>query len=103
MNKFTQLIPAGVSDLDLAFLVPDDVAATDLIVTMRKAAGAVLESVELFDVFRGDSLGEGVRSLAYRLRLRSVDATLTEAEVTEARLKIISAVQKHHNAPLRSA
>lgn len=89
------------SDFDLSFLVPDAVAATDLIATMRKAAGAVLESVELFDVFRGDSLDEGVRSLAYRLRMRSVDATLTEAEVTEARLKIISAVQKHHNAPLR--
>lgn len=89
------------SDLDLAFLVPDDVAATDVIVSMKKAGGALLESVDLFDVFRSDSLDDGVRSLAYRLRLRSQDATLTDAEVTETRLKIINAVQKHHNATLR--
>lgn len=100
--KFKAISKYPSSDLDLAFLVPDDVAATDVIVSMKKAAGALLESAELFDVFRGDSLDDGVRSLAYRLRLRSVDATLTEAEVIETRLKIISAVQKHHNAPLRS-
>jgi phenylalanyl-tRNA synthetase beta chain len=99
--KFKPVSRYPASDLDLAFLVPDDVAASDVVVTMRKAGGALLESAELFDVFRSDSLDPGVRSLAYRLRLRSADATLTDAEVNEARLKIIGAVQKHHNAPLR--
>ena len=99
--KFKAVSKYPASDLDLAFLVPGDVAASDVLVTMRKAGGPLLESVELFDVFRSDSLDSGVRSLAYRLRLRSGDATLTEAEVGEARLKIISAVQKHHNASLR--
>ncbi len=99
--KFKAVSKYPASDLDLAFLVPDGVAATDVVGTMRKAGGPLLESVALFDVFRSDSLDSGVRSLAYRLRLRSRDATLTDAEVGEARLKIISAVQKHHNAPLR--
>lgn len=101
--KFKAVSKYPSSDLDLAFLVPDGVPATDVVVTMRKAGGVLLESAELFDVFRGESLDDGARSLAYRLRLRSLASTLTEAEVTETRLKIINAVQKHHNAPLRSA
>jgi len=89
------------SDVDLAFLVPDDVSATDVIATINKAGGSEVESVELFDVFRSDALDAGVRSLAYRVRLRTSDRTLTDAEVTELRLKFVGAVAKHHNANLR--
>ena len=52
---------------------------------------ALLESVELFDVFRGTTVGEGRRSLAFRLRFCALDRTLTDAEVGELRLACIEA------------
>jgi phenylalanyl-tRNA synthetase beta chain len=65
------------------------------------AGGDVLESVRLFDVYRGESLGEGVRSLAYRLRFCAPDRTLTDVEVGGLRQACIDAVESAHRATLR--
>lgn len=73
---------------DLAFVVPDVVGAEDLAGELA-AVDARVESVELFDVFRGGAVGPGVRSLAFRIRLSSPDHTLSEAEVTEIRAAMI--------------
>lgn len=89
------------SDIDLAFEVGDAVPATDVAATIRAAAGALLWSVELFDVFRGAQVGEGRRSLAYRLRLQALDRTLTDAEIAEVRRQCIDAVESSHGASLR--
>ena len=77
--------PAGIpsSDLDLAFVVPDDVAAEKVEKAIRQAAGALLVDLDLFDVYRGEALGDGRRSLAYRLRLQAPDRTLTDADIAE--------------------
>lgn len=89
------------SDFDLAFEVDDAVPAGDIEATLRAAAGELLVSVQLFDVFRGDALGAGRRSLAYRLRLQSLERTLTEADVAAVRQAAISAVTSAHAARLR--
>jgi phenylalanyl-tRNA synthetase beta chain len=89
------------SDVDLAFVVPDSVPASDVLATITKSAPALVTSVELFDVFRSDALGSDARSLAYRLRFQADDHTLTDEEVNAARVTIVSAVQKHHRATLR--
>jgi phenylalanyl-tRNA synthetase beta chain len=73
------------SDLDLAFVVPDDVPAEKVDKAIRQGAGRLLVGLELFDVFRGESLGEGTRSLAYRLRLQAPDRNLTEADIATVR------------------
>ncbi len=100
--KFKAISKYPASDVDLAFLVDDAVSAADVAATINKAGGAEVESVELFDVFRSESLAaDGVRSLAYRVRLRAADRTLTDAEVTELRLQIVGAAAKHHQATLR--
>ncbi len=99
--KLTAISKYPPSDVDLAFLVPDSVPAADVVATMRKAGAPLLESVELFDVFRSDNLDGGVRSLAYRVRFRATDRTLTDAEVSAARTTIISQVEKRHGATLR--
>jgi phenylalanyl-tRNA synthetase beta chain len=91
------------SDLDLAFAVPDAVVAADVEATIRSAAGALLEWVRLFDVFRGGGgLGEGERSLAFRLRLRALDRTLTEDELASLRRAVVDAVESRHSARLRA-
>lgn len=70
------------SDLDLAFETPDSVPAAALTAALRSATGGLLVSISLFDVFRGGSVPEGSRSLAYRLRLQAADRTLTDDDLT---------------------
>ena len=90
------------SDIDLAFVVDDDVAAASVLATIRKAAGDLLVDCSLFDTYRGESVGETARSLTYSLRFQAPDRTLTDDEVGELRQAVINATAKHHNATLRS-
>ncbi len=69
---------------DLALLVPDRVLAYDVETLIRTRGGALLESVELFDLYRGEGVGQGTRSLAYRLRFRSPDRTLKDKQIDKA-------------------
>ena len=74
---------------DLAFTVPDTVSAHDLGEAIRDAAGDVLESIELFDVYTGDQVGEGKKSLAYAVSFRASDRTLTSEDSEEIRQRIV--------------
>ena len=82
------------TDLDLAFVVPDSVAAEKVDKAIRQAAGALLVDLGLFDVFRGASIGSTARSLAFRLRLQAHDRTLTDVEVAAVRDKVVGVVGK---------
>jgi phenylalanyl-tRNA synthetase beta chain len=92
--------PAG--DFDLAFLVDESVAAATVEDTLRRSGGELLEEVTLLDAYRSERLGPDRRNLAYRLRLRAPDRTLTEAELAEARQAAIDAVLAAHGAELRA-
>ena len=81
------------SHFDLAFAVPTRVTASALQRALRQAAGALVEDVTLFDVFRKTATDDS-RSLAYRLRLRAADRTLTDAEVASTRSACIAAAEK---------
>jgi phenylalanyl-tRNA synthetase beta chain len=81
------------SDVDLAFEVPDTVAAADVAQALRDAGGPLLAGVAMFDVYRGPGVAEGHRSLAYSLRFQATDRTLTDVEVGEARAAAIRAVE----------
>ncbi|MCY7298071.1 MAG: phenylalanine--tRNA ligase subunit beta [Ilumatobacteraceae bacterium] len=82
------------SDLDLAFIVPDRVAAEKIDKGIRQAAGALLVDLSLFDVYRGTGVPEGTRSLAYRLRLQALDRTLTDEDVASVRNRAEAATAK---------
>ena len=90
-------------DLDVAFLVDDEVTAAELEATVWELAGDLAESVALFDVWRDPSLGEDRRSLAFRARLRALDRTLTEEEVGAVRERVAGEALRRHGAVLRSA
>jgi phenylalanyl-tRNA synthetase beta chain len=79
-------------DRDLAIVVPETVAAAAVEALVRAHAGDLLRDLTLFDVYRGVPLGDGERSLAFRLRLGAGDRTLTEAEVDAAVGSVIDAV-----------
>ena len=61
---------------------------------IRQGAGGLLVDLELFDVYRGAALGDGRRSLAYRLRLQAPDRNLTDADVADVRAKVTAAAAK---------
>ena len=89
------------ADVDLAFVVDGAVPAGAVEAALREAGGDLLESVELFDVFRGTQSGQGRRSLAYRLRFSALDHTLTDTELAALRQACIDASQAAHGAELR--
>lgn len=91
------------SDIDLAFVVDEAVAAEDLRRTILTGATTVQPvGAELFDVFRSEQLGEGRKSLAFRLRFQLADTTLTDAQVAEARQQIVDAAAARCGATLRA-
>ena len=97
--KAISLYPS--SDIDLAFVTPDAVPATDVARTIKKAGEGLIQYVRIFDVFRSEQLGEGRRSLAYQVRLQAPDRTLTDDEVADVRRRCIAQVEKTHKATLR--
>jgi phenylalanyl-tRNA synthetase beta chain len=87
---------------DIALVVDAAVPAAELTATLRRGAGKLLEDVRLFDVYTGDQIGPGKRSLAFALRFRAPDRTLTVAEATAARDAAVAATTQTHNATLRT-
>ena len=80
--------PAVVQDI--AVILDEDVPAADVEDVVRAAGGELLERLRLFDVYRGEQVGEGSKSLALRLEFRAPDRTLTDEEVAEVRARIES-------------
>jgi phenylalanyl-tRNA synthetase beta chain len=93
--------PFPPSEIDLAFVVSEEVPAGAIVATLRTTLGSVLEEARLFDEFRSDQLGAGQRSLAFTVRLRAPDRTLTQADVAGLRQQGIDAVVAEHGATLR--
>lgn len=74
-----------VAKEDVALVVDASVPAAAVEAALREGAGELLESIRLFDVYTGDQVGEGKKSLAYALRFRAPDRTLKEGEAAAAR------------------
>jgi phenylalanyl-tRNA synthetase beta chain len=86
---------------DLALIVDDKVSAEKVQATIMAAgAGTILKNAQVFDVFRGEQIGAGKKSLAYRLTYQA-DRTLTDAEVAQVRAQIIARLREELNAMLR--
>ncbi|WP_244927867.1 phenylalanine--tRNA ligase subunit beta [Nocardioides sp. W7] len=74
-----------VAKEDVALVVSDATTAAAVEAALREGAGELLESLRLFDVYTGEQVGEGHKSLAFALRFRAADRTLTDEEVAAAR------------------
>jgi phenylalanyl-tRNA synthetase beta chain len=91
-----------VAKEDVALVVDAYVPAADVAATLREAAGELLESVRLFDLYTGEQIGEGKKSLAFALRFRAPDRTLTEAETAAARDAAVALAVERHRAVHRA-
>jgi phenylalanyl-tRNA synthetase beta chain len=87
---------------DLAFIVPEEVAAGDLIEAAREAAGAELHEMRVFDVYRGDQVAAGLKSLAFAVSFQSPERTLSDEDAAKLRKKIVDALAKQFGAELRA-
>jgi phenylalanyl-tRNA synthetase beta chain len=90
-----------VATQDVALIVDATVPATEVEAGLRAGAGDLLESIRLFDVYTGEQAGEGRRSLAYTLRFRAPDRTLTAEEATATRDAAVAEAARRTGAVLR--
>ncbi|MEV0966430.1 phenylalanine--tRNA ligase subunit beta [Streptomyces sp. NPDC049910] len=92
-----------VATQDVALVVASGVPAADVERALYEGAGELLESIRLFDVFEGEQIGEGRKSLAYALRFRAPDRTLTVEEASAARDAAVALAGERTGAVLRGA
>jgi phenylalanyl-tRNA synthetase beta chain len=86
---------------DLAFVVDEDVPAAALAAAMREAAGPELREVRVFDEYRGEQVGAGRRSLAFRVAFGSPERTLTDEDAAAIRARIVDVLRERFGAELR--
>lgn len=87
---------------DIALIVDESTPAEEVRKVVEEGAGELLEAVELFDVFRGEQLGEDKKSLAFKLIFRADDRTLTDEEANEHRLAAAELVKQRLGAEMRA-
>ncbi len=87
---------------DLAFVVDEDVAAAELAAAMREAGGELVREARVFDEYRGEQIGAGRRSLAFRVAFGSPERTLTDEDVAPVRRAIVDALAERFGAVLRA-
>ncbi|HSC91768.1 MAG TPA: phenylalanine--tRNA ligase subunit beta [Gaiellaceae bacterium] len=87
---------------DLAFAVDESVPAGDLVEAVREAAGPELRDVHVFDVYRGEQVGEGRKSLALRVTFASPERTLSDEDAARLRERIVAEAARRFGATLRA-
>lgn len=90
-----------VATQDVALVVPQDIPADDVLAALREGAGELLEDVALFDVYAGKGIEEGKKSLAFGLRFRANDRTLTADEASAARESAVAVAAERFGAVQR--
>ena len=88
--------------LDLALVVDEGVAAEDVLGLIREAGGELLESAQVFDVYTGEGIPEGRKSLAFALTYRSAERTLTDDEVNGVHERVVEQVRAATGGEIRS-
>ena len=101
-KSFKSLPQFPSSRRDVAMLVPETVTHEAVMQTVKQAKASNLESVELFDVFRGKGIPDGQKSLAYAFTYRAADKTLTDADVNAAHEKVLDGLKTQLKAELRA-
>ncbi len=86
---------------DIALVVDEHIVAGDLERAIIEAGGELLKDVSIFDVYKGDRLPEGKKSIAFSLRYYDPERTLTDEEVTNVHEQVIKAVEQQFGATLR--
>jgi len=91
----------GIS-FDIAITADEALLVSRLVDTIKKAGGKILKSVEVFDIYTGDGVKKGKKSVAINLYYQDVEKTLTETQVNPVHEKVLAMLEKEHGAVLRT-
>ena len=97
-----QVSPYPAVERDFAFVVDADVPAADLIRAAERVDKALIQGVSVFDVFTGEALGEGKKSVAISVSIQSMERTLKDEEIEALAARIVEAVTKATRGVLRA-
>jgi len=87
---------------DLAVVVDEDLPAERVEALIRQTGGKIVSDVRLFDVYRGEKVGAGKKSLAYSITYQARDKTLTDKDVAAIRARILRRLEQELGATLRT-
>ena len=99
---YEDVITFPIARQDIAVAVAEDIEAGALVATARGAGGAELREARVFDVYRGEQVGEGRKSVAIRLSFQSPERTLSDEDAVGLRERIVQALSEKHGAELRA-
>src|SRR3954469_23495819 len=99
---YTDVVSFPPVHQDLAFAVPEEVSSAELVAAAREAAGEELRELRPFDVYRGEQVGDGRKSIAFAVTFQSAERTLTDEDAAKLRERIVSALRERFGAELRS-
>jgi phenylalanyl-tRNA synthetase beta chain len=100
--KYQDVVSYPPVRLDLAFAVPEEVTAGELVEAAHEAAGPELREMRPFDVYRGEQVGEGRKSIAFAVSFQSPERTLTDEDAAALRERIVQALSERFGAELRA-
>jgi phenylalanyl-tRNA synthetase beta chain len=100
--RYSDVITYPAVRQDLAFAVPEEIAAGDLVAAAHEAAGTELREMRAFDVYRGDQVGAGRKSIAFSVSFQSSERTLSDEDAAQLRERIVAALSERFGAELRA-
>ena len=100
--KYKEISKFPTIKKDIALVIKKEISAQEIGIKIKKLAGSLLESSEVFDVYEGVGILPGMRSIAFSLTFGKQDRTLTDEEINEVMEKIIQGLEKEYNAVLRA-
>jgi phenylalanyl-tRNA synthetase beta chain len=101
-EQYEDVITYPAVDQDIAVVVDEGIEAARVRAVVAEAGGELLRSIAVFDLYRGEQVGEGKKSLALRLEFRAADRTLTDEEVGAIRERISAALSEQLGGSLRA-
>jgi phenylalanyl-tRNA synthetase beta chain len=102
-KSFTQLPKFPSVNWDIALIVPEAVASGELLTAIDNAGEALVEAAEIFDVYQGDAIAAGHKSVAISLTYRSLEQTLDDKTVNKVHQRLIMMLEKRFQGKLREA
>ena len=100
-QKYAPIIKFPAVERDISMVVNEEVEVGEIEKIIQKKAKKLLEEAQLFDVYRNEKLGENKKSVAYSLKFRVPDRTLTDDEINGAMKEIVAELEKSLGAELR--
>lgn len=101
-RKYRELPKYPAITRDIAMIVDEDVMVGDIEATITKHGKGLIEDIKLFDIYRGEGIGEGKKSVAFSIIYRSYERTLRDEEISEIQESIISDLESSFHGKLRS-